>query len=194
MTPNRARLVLAALLGLVLAGPRAGHAAGIDDKVALCNACHGPNGVPVNPQIPVIGGQNEGYLYLELRDFRLGNRKSTVMGPIAGTLEKPDMLALAAYFAAKPWPALGQPSAAAELAGRAEKAINAAVCQSCHLANWQGNGTTPRLGGQERGYLQATMTAFRDGTRANNPWMSALLKTYQAADIEAMAAYLAGQP
>jgi cytochrome c553 len=193
MTPNRILLLLAALLG-ILAAPRGGLAGGIEQKTALCSACHGADGKPVNPAIPVIWGQNEGYLYLELRDLKLGNRKSQVMGPIAATLEKQDMRDLAAYFAAKSWPALGQPTAPAEVAARAEKAINAAVCQSCHLANWQGNGTTPRLGGQERAYLQATMTAFHDNTRANNPWMSALLKTYSVEDLDAMAAYFAGQP
>ena len=35
------------------------------------------------------------------------------------------------------------------------------------------------------------MDAFRDGARANNPWMTALLKTYSDQDIAAMAAFLA---
>ena len=192
MTPTRACLILAALFGGFIAAPRAGHAGDAPEKSALCGACHGENGVPVDPNIPVIWGQNEGYIYLELRDLKLGNRKSDVMGPIAATLEKQDMLDLAAFFAARPWPKLGQPSAPPDVARRAEQAINAAVCQSCHLDNWQGSGTAPRVGGQQRGYLQATMTAFRDGTRANNPWMTALLKTYSDQDIDAMAAYLAG--
>ncbi len=194
MTPSRAVLILAVLLCGLPAMPRAGHAGDVPQKAALCSACHGAKGVPVAPSIPVIWGQNEGYIYLELRDLKLGNRKSAVMGPVAAMLEKQDMLDLAAYFAAKPWPALEQPSAPSAIAAQAERSINAAVCQSCHLANWQGSSTTPRLGGQQRGYLQATMAAFRDGARANNPWMSALLKTYSDADIDAIAQYLAGQP
>ena len=192
MTTTRACLILAALVGGFVAAPRSGHAGDAPEKAALCSACHGESGVPVDPNIPVIWGQNEGYIYLELRDLKLGNRKSDVMGPIAATLEKQDMRDLAAFFAAKPWPALRQPSPPPDVTKRAEQAINAAVCQSCHLANWQGSGTTPRVGGQQRGYLQATMAAFRDGTRANNPWMTALLKTYADRDIDAMAAYLAG--
>ena len=46
----------------------------------------------------MIWGQNEGYLYLQLRDFKSGARKNDLMAPIAATLEKDDMLALAAYF------------------------------------------------------------------------------------------------
>jgi cytochrome c553 len=118
--------------------------------------------------------------------------ESDVMGPIAATLEKQDMRDLAAFFAGKPWPALNQPRAPEDVARHAETVDNSAGCKGCHLANWQGDSTTPRLAGQQLGYLRATMAAFRDGTRANNPWMAALLKTYSDADIDALAKYLAG--
>jgi cytochrome c553 len=36
------------------------------------------------------------------------------------------------------------------------------------------------------------MQDFRSGARANNPWMTDLLKTYGDADIQALADYLAG--
>ena len=189
MTPLR-RLLTTAFLFAALASPAA--RAQQSDKATLCLACHGKQGVPVNPAIPVIAGQNEGYLYLELRDYKLGNRKNVTMTAVAAGLSKPDMLALAALFAGQQWPALNQKAPSPDQAKRAETAINAAVCQSCHLANWQGASTTPRVGGQRAGYLRATMAAFRDGSRANNPWMSALLKTYSDADIAALAAYLAG--
>ncbi len=184
------RLLIPTMLAVLL--PLAGRAAP-PEKAGICAACHGAQGVPVAPGIPVIAGQNEGYLYLELRDFKLGNRKSDVMGPVAAGLEKSDMRELAAYFAGMAWPALNQPAPPADMAHRAEQAINAAVCQSCHLANWQGAGTAPRIGGQQIDYLRATMAAFRDGARANNPGMAALLKTYSDADIEALARYLSAR-
>ncbi len=185
------RMPIAALL---LAGSLVPAAAAADPpQAALCSACHGEQGVPTAANIPVIWGQNEGYLYLELRDFKLGNRRSEVMGAVAATLEKDDMRALAAYFAAKPWPALDQQAAPEAVARVAEAADTSAGCKGCHLANWQGDSTTPRLAGQQHDYLRATMAAFRDGARANNPWMAALLKTYTDADIDALAAYLAGR-
>lgn len=183
----------AVLLIAILATLPAALAEGIEQKAALCSACHGQQGVPINTSIPVIWGQNEGYLYLQLRDFKLGNRKQPIMGAVAAGLEKQDMRDLAAYFAAKPWTNLGQPSAPADVARRAEDVSSTAACKGCHLDAWQGNSSTPHIGGQQREYLRATMAAFRDGTRANNPWMTALLKTYSDADIDAMAAYLAGQ-
>lgn len=192
MKPTRTLLILAALLAAVAAPARAVRADDAPQKAAVCSACHGETGVPTAPNIPVIWGQNEGYIYLQLRDFKLGNRKNALMSPVAATLEKQDMLDLAAYFAAKHWPALNQPRAPADVARHAETVDNSAGCKGCHLANWQGDSTTPRLAGQQIAYLRSTMAAFRDGGRTNNPWMAALLKTFSDADIEALARYLAG--
>ena len=182
----------AAIGVLMLLSCAAARADDVADKAAVCSGCHGANGVPMDKSIPVIWGQNEGYIYLELRDFKSGHRKSDIMSQVALGLEKPDMLALAAYFAAKPWPRLGQPSAPAAVARHAETIDGSAGCRGCHLANWQGDSTTPRLAGQNEQYLHDTMLKFRSGERANNPWMSALLKTYSDTDIDVLAKYLAG--
>ena len=86
----------------------------IEEKAAVCSACHGENGVPIDKSIPVLFGQNEGYIYIELRDMKKGARKNDQMAPIVENMSRDDMLALAAYFAAKPWPNLQQPRASAE--------------------------------------------------------------------------------
>jgi len=185
-------VVPAAVAALLLSGPGA-RAQTVEDKASVCGACHGENGVPVDASIPVIWGQNEGYIYLELRDFKLGNRRSDVMSQIALSLEKPDMKELAAWFAARPWPDLRQPQAAADVAHHAETIDGSAGCKGCHQADWQGNSVTPRVGGQGLPYLRETMAKFRDGERTNNPWMAALLKTYSDGDIDALAKYLAGR-
>ena len=46
------------------------------DAALVCVACHGEAGVPIDPAIPVIWGQNEGYLYLQLRDMKAGLAQS----------------------------------------------------------------------------------------------------------------------
>ncbi len=180
----------AALLSLLLpphvgAQPAAG-------KLALCVACHGAKGVQVDRSVPVIAGQQEGYLYLELRDFKLGRRQSAIMQPVAGDLDKADILALSAYFAAQPWPDLQQKRAPKAEAHRAEVLAGSAACEGCHASGFTGASVTPRTAGQSEAYLRATMLAFRSGARANNPWMSALLKNYTDADIDALAGFLAG--
>ena len=185
-------LIAALALSGTLAAAPAGSAQTIEEKAKLCASCHGEAGVPVDPKIPVIWGQQTGYLYIDLRDFKLGTRKNELMSPIAAGLSREDMLALAEYFAKKPWPHLGQQRAPDESIHRAEVAASSGQCTQCHLGGYAGAGTTPRLANQSRPYLLKTMQDFRSGARANNPWMTDLLRTYNDADIQALADYLAG--
>jgi cytochrome c553 len=164
----------------------------IEEKVQLCNACHGENGVPQEKQTPVIWGQHQGYLYLQLRDYKRGTRKSDPMSIIVESLERDEMMALAAYFAAKPWPRLDQPQAAAEVAAEAQRANVALNCTGCHQGAYQGDGTQPRLAGQSREYLVRSMMEFRNRTRGNNPGMSDLMIAISEEAIAACAEYLAG--
>jgi cytochrome c553 len=181
-------VVVAALLSAATAA----WADAIADKAELCGACHGEKGLPAEPAIPIIWGQQDGYLYLQLRDFQKGHRKDDRMTPIAQTLSKEDALALAEYFSAKSWPKTGAPDASKADTATAMTAINSVVCTSCHLEQFQGDSSIPRLAGQERDYLAKTMTDFRDRTRANNPGMSDLMNTVTSEQVTAMSAYLAG--
>jgi cytochrome c553 len=181
-----------AVVAAVLVGATAAWADTIEDKAALCDECHGLNGVPQYPTAPVIWGQNAGYLYLQFRDFQKGARKDDRMTPIAQGLVKEDALALAEYFAAKPWPNTGAPAASKAAADVAMVAIKSVVCTSCHLEEFQGDSSVPRLAEQQPGYLLKTMTDFRNRTRANNPGMSDLMNTVTPEQTAAMADYLAG--
>ncbi|HLN10865.1 MAG TPA: c-type cytochrome [Xanthobacteraceae bacterium] len=168
-------------------------AATLSDQVQRCVACHGANGAPQDNTTPVISGQHEGYLYLQLRDYKSGARKNDVMSPIAGELERADMMALAEYFAHQPWPNLRQPGASDAAATRALRASASVGCTGCHLGEYQGAGTQPRLSGQERDYLLRTMMDFRTGKRGNNPGMSSLMAAASEEDLVAMADLLAGR-
>ncbi len=164
----------------------------MSQKAAICTACHGAQGVPVSKDIPVIWGQHAGYIFLELRDFKTGARSSPIMAPIAQPLSHDEMLALGEYFEQKKWPDLGQPSASHDESARATADIASGQCTQCHLGGFLGDSTNPRLAGQEIDYLRTTMNAFHDNTRANNPWMSALLKTYPEQELDALSHYLGG--
>ena len=163
-----------------------------EQKAQLCSACHGESGVPQQKTTPVIWGQQLGYLYLELRDYKSGARKNDQMSAVVAGLERDDMLALAQYFSQKPWPVLGQPAAPQAVAAQALRATTAVVCTSCHQESYNGEGTQPRLAGQQKDYLAQTMLDFRDGKRANNPGMSDLMKSISESDIPPIAEYLAG--
>ena len=131
MPPSSARVssILAALAaGLILMPLASGHAERIEEKAQVCAACHGEAGIPQEKTTPVIWGQNEGYLYLQLRDFNKGARKNDLMSPIAADLSKDDMKALAAYFTQLAWPNLQQPSAAKDVSTKALTAIGSIGC------------------------------------------------------------------
>jgi cytochrome c553 len=164
----------------------------IDEQATLCAACHGENGVPQQPSTPIIWGQNQGYLYLQLRDYQRGARKNEQMSALASALTREEMMALAEYFAQRPWPNLQQPSAPEAVAAQAIRANTSVGCTGCHLEQYLGAGTVPRLAGQREDYLARTMAEFRTRARGNNPGMSDLMMVTSEEQIAALAKYLAG--
>jgi cytochrome c553 len=195
-------IILAALLGAGIT-PAAGQSRNpqgaspqpsqsIAEKVEICAGCHGADGKPIDKTVPAIWGQITGYIYIQLRDFKRGDRKSDIMQPIASAFEKDDMLAIAEYFSQKPWPDLGQPRAPKDVARKANDAEHSVGCTGCHLEQFQGTGTVPRLAGQNREYLAKTMDDFRTHARGNNPGMSDLMIATPTDDLTALAEYLAG--
>ena len=182
-------VILGALCG---AGVAPAVAQSIADKVEVCAGCHGQDGKPIDKTIPVIWGQQLGYIYIQLRDFKRGDRKNEIMQPIASSFERDDMLAIAEYFSKKPWPDLGQPRSPKDVAGRALGANRSVGCTGCHLDQYQGDGTVPRLAGQSREYLTKTIADFRTRARGNNPGMSDLMLATTSDDLAALEEYLSG--
>ena len=189
-TLRRSWAIIAVLATTWLPAPA--HAQTIEEKAQLCAACHGENGIPQDKATPVIWGQYQGYLYLDLRDYKSGARKNDIMSPLAQTLERDDMMALALYFSQKRWPDLQQPSAPPDVAARAIRANASVGCTGCHQGQYQGEGTQPRLAGQSQEYLRQTMIEFRTRARGNNPGMTDLMLATSEDDIAALAQYMAG--
>jgi cytochrome c553 len=193
---KRLSVPLALVLALVLlVPPVTANAQSIEEKAQICAACHGEAGVPGEQPfpVPVIWGQNLGYLFFQLRDFKTGARKNDVMTPIAETLERGDLMALAQYFSKRPWPILRQKQPPADEATEAQRVNASVVCTSCHQQGFLGDSTQPRLAGQESAYLQKTMTDFADGARGNNPGMAGFMKGLTEQDIHALADWLAAK-
>jgi len=173
-------------IGLALAAAPA-HAAGdTEAKVQLCAACHGQTGVSTDPKtIPPIWGQQQSYLMKQLRDFRSGERASAIMSPIAKGLDEGDLRKIAAYFAAKTWPA----RQASAKAPTPPKGI--AQCQACHQPNFEGGMPAPRLAGLSYEYLVAAMRAFAAEERTNNLDMPKFMHALTERERDAIARYLA---
>ena len=105
--PGRAKglpLVLAAgLLTMGLANPAiaqsTGDAAAGKAKAGLCAACHGPDGLSVNPLWPNLAGQHQAYLAAQIRAYRDGEREEITMQPFVQDLTDQDIEDLAAWYA-----------------------------------------------------------------------------------------------
>ena len=192
MVSNLGRMISGGMIlgALLTAAPT--FAQSIAEKVEACAGCHGQDGKPSDKSIPVIWGQQAGYIYIQLRDFKRGDRKSAIKQPIVSSFEKDDMLAIAQYFAQKPWPDLGQPRAPKQVAQQALSAGHSVGCTGCHLDRFQGSSTTPRLAGQSQEYLAKTIADFRTRARGNNPGMTDLMLATPVDDLAALARYLAG--
>jgi cytochrome c553 len=155
-------------------------------KMLVCNACHGDNGVPKSPNIPVIAGQQDNYLLKQLHDFDTGARNFEIMTWMATTLTPEEQAQAATYFAKKSWPARTVTVAAAT------PPATAAVCQVCHQQNFVGGVTAPRLAGQSYEYLVEAMRRYASGERTNSTDMTRIMEAISPADREAMARYIAG--
>jgi len=190
---QRRRVISAlATLALALLSPVA-YGQGIEEKAQICAACHGENGVPpAQSAAPVIWGQNLGYLFFQLRDFKSGARKSDQMTPIVESLEPGELMQLAQFFSRRKWPDLRQLRPDQEVVAVAQRANAAIVCAACHQRDFTGDSNQPRLAGQTRAYLEKTMIDFRTSARANNPGMHELMLGITEKEIAALATYLAG--
>lgn len=194
LTLNRYRLTIDVIAAFLVAAllPLPARAATLEEKAQMCGGCHGENGVPQENTTPVIWGQHLGYLYLQLRDYKRGDRRDDQMTPVMDLLEREDLMPLAEYFSKKKWPGLGQPPAPADVAARAQRANGSVGCTGCHQASYLGEGTQPRLAGQRKEYLLQSTLDFRTQKRGNNPGMSDLMKATSEDDLKALAEYLAG--
>ena len=167
----------------------------VEEKAKICATCHGGAGVPQQQPfaVPAIWGQQLGYLFFQLRDFKSGARKSEVMSPIAQALPHEDLTALAQYFSKMSWPKRQEPQSQPQPSADppAQRGGAPAACASCHQEGFVGGGMQPRLAGQERAYLEKTMAEFQSGTRGNNPGMTDLMRSLTPQDISALAAWLA---
>jgi cytochrome c553 len=183
---KRVSTMIAAGVVLAFANLTAGAQDNVESKVQLCSACHGANGVPNDPKtVPIIWGQQAYFILKQLSDYRNGMREHPIMTPIAKTLQQADLRPIAAYFAAKPWPAHPPaPSAAVP-----EKI---AMCTPCHQQNFQGGLSWPRIAGLSYEYLLSAMNAFANEQRTNNGDMPRIMQMFTEAERDAMARYLAG--
>lgn len=164
----------------------------------VCAACHTADGSRGSPANPILQGQHAEYLAKQLTEFKSGKRKNPVMNGMAAPLSEEDIRNVAAFYAsktAKPGFAKNKDTVALGekiwRGGIAER--NVPACAGCHGPTGSGlPAQYPRLGGQHGDYVEAQMTAFRSGARANNPVMVTVAAKMNDKEIKAVSDYVAG--
>ena len=164
----------------------------------VCAACHTADGSRGSPANPILQGQHAEYLAKQLTEFKSGKRKNPVMSGMAAPLSEEDVRNVAAFYAsktAKPGFAKNKDTIALGekiyRGGIAERSVPA--CAACHGPTGAGiPAQYPRIGGQHGDYIEAQMTAFRGGARANGPMMVAIAAKMNDKEIKAVADYVAG--
>lgn len=157
----------------------AGDAQKGQEKSAVCQGCHGPDGNSLGPDWPNLASQNATYIQKQVTDFQGGKRQDPTMSTMVGGLSKEDIADIAAYFSGqhlKPAAAEGTPeSSDAALGKKIYKGGNTynevPACAGCHGPNGVGNGPAvfPRIAGQKITYLVKALNDFRSGVRSNDP-------------------------
>ncbi|MBD8492180.1 c-type cytochrome [Pseudomonas syringae] len=193
-------LTLGACASVQAAG-LAGNAEAGQDKIAVCTACHGPDGNSPLASFPRLAGQGERYLLKQLREIRDGRRVVPEMTGLLNPLQDQDLADIAAWYnRQKPGVGAADPGMVARgqalfRGGRLEQGLPA--CTGCHAPDGSGNASAgyPRLGGQHADYIKKQLTAFREGQRVNDgdtQVMRTIAGRLSTQDIEALAQYIQG--
>lgn len=205
------RLVLASL-ALAVAGslahaqdakgdPKAG-----ERKAAMCMGCHSIPGYqasfPEVYKVPMIAGQNAGYIVAALAAYKKGERRHPTMRGLSITLSDQDMADVAAYYATHRPSSIRTVADAPAVAPSAKVAdlLTKGACASCHGANYNKpiNDAYPKLAGQHADYLKVALQAYGVANNPNvgraNAIMSAQVKPFTRAELKAIADYLSQLP
>lgn len=173
-------------------------------KTTACVACHGADGNSVNPEWPKLAGQHAGYLFEQLKIFKLppneSPRYNALMYGQAQALTEEDMKDIASFYAEQATqPGVADP----QLAERGEQIYrggipeeNVAACIACHGPAGQGNaaGNFPKVAGQHAVYTVNQLKLYAAGERRSdmNQMMRNIASNMSEDDMKAVAQYLQG--
>jgi cytochrome c553 len=164
-----------------------------EEAYEVCSACHLPSGAGrPDGTFPQLAGQHSTVLIKQIADIRAGLRDNPIMYPFAATLTDPQELAdVSAYIETMKIPHDNGKGPGTDL--ETGKKLYVRDCQSCHMANGEGDRAKfyPVLAGQHYKYMLRQATEIRDGKRRNaNPDMVKVIKTYSDKEIDAIVDYM----
>lgn len=189
------RMTPAQYRSLTEEAPAAPLAGASDATLRTCTGCHGADGRGRGADdVPVLGGQQPGYLLAALRSYASGDRQSAVMREVAVMLSDAEMQALARHFAAMPGLrplSAGQGTAAARLVSQGLPEEELPACRSCHKPG----GRAPVIEGQKAGYIADRLRHWQGeevevDARQSQATMPVIARRIPKEMIEPLAAYL----
>jgi cytochrome c553 len=141
------------------------HAQSLQERQAVCLACHGENGQSQTPEVPSLGAQPEYYITIQLVMFREKLRVVDVMNQVMAETSDDVVRELASFVSKLPAP---QPLADSPDPARMERARALAQqnhCGVCHRPDFAGGENVPRLAGQREDYLVNALRGYKDNSR-----------------------------
>ncbi|AVS78820.1 c-type cytochrome [Paracidovorax avenae] len=173
-----------------------------EGKIAMCIGCHGIPGYqasfPEVYKVPMISGQNAGYIASALQAYKKGDRRHPTMRGIADSLSDQDIADVAAYYAgqARQGGAPAKPSR--EPGAQVAQLLQKGACVSCHGENFSKpiDPSYPKIAGQHPDYLFAALKAYKTGGPAaatvgrSNAIMAGIAKQFSNAELKALSGYL----
>src|SRR3954463_16768636 len=108
------------------------HSLTYDEKLPACLACHGEKGISETPEVPSLAGMPTEFSLIQLFLFRQGTRKVEIMNDLPKDMSDDDLRKFSDYFAKLAPPKASGEAADPQVAARAQAAIAANHCGSCH--------------------------------------------------------------
>lgn len=197
------KLLVSLLLTLGISGlaHAAGDAAAGQGKIAMCSACHNPDGNSMLPNFPKLAGQGERYLLKQMQDIKSGARTVVEMTGMLDAMSDQDLADIAAWYNSQKGtigaadPALVKRGEELYQGGKLTDGMPA--CTGCHSPNGAGIDLAiyPKLNGQHAVYIAKQLTDFREGDRTNDGEamiMRSIAAKLSNKDIQALSSYIQG--
>ena len=196
-------LITYIFLALILINPAYSDVEKGKELSASCAACHGNDGISLNPVWPKLAGQNPKYLASQLHEFKKGpdgNRNNAVMYGIAVNLSDQDIDDLSEYYSSLKSTVGLTKDEYLELGRNIYRGGNMEIkmqaCISCHGPNGQGNyaAAIPMLSGQHSQYTFQQLKNFQTSMRSNdyNKMMRNIVHRMTDEEMKAVASYIEG--
>jgi cytochrome c553 len=152
-------------------------------KAVICAACHGQEGVSVNPMWPNLAGQSATYIVAQLQAFKRGDRVDPLMSSQAMLLSDEDMRNVAVYYESLP-------QAVSPIANPASVAKAEAIYRGGIPA-----AGDPALNGQHADYAAKQLRDYGSGARKSDGTtrvMRSIASRLSEDEIVAIASYVQG--